>query len=257
MLPASIGLASGILSGVFGIGGGIITTPALRLLMGAPAIIAVGTPLPVIIPSAATGAVQYLRHRSADLRGGIMLGLSGAPASVAGALIAEKIGGRLVLIGTAVLILYAAGDMLQQLFSRKRTGESAADTDAQTTRVSGRTAVIVGAVAGLYSGLFGLGGGFIIVPMLSRWAKLPIKRAIGTSLVAVTLLAIPGTLAHSYAGNVDWATAGLMVLGVVPGAFVGARITLGMAERFIGVAFAILLIVVAGWLALVELGGGM
>jgi uncharacterized membrane protein YfcA len=254
-LPAAIGFASGVLSGLFGIGGGVITTPAIRLLLGAPAIIAVGTPLPVIIPSAATGAVVYARHRIADVRSGVMLGLAGSLTSVAGAAIAEKIGGSAVMVGTSALLVYAAGDMLQQVLGSPKAAASGDATAGERARMGWGAIAGIGAVTGLYSGLFGLGGGFVLVPMLSRWAKMPVKRAIGTSLVAVTILAVPGTIAHSYAGNVDWPMAFSLMLGVVPGALLGARITMGAADRPLRVAFAALLIVSAVWLILVELGG--
>lgn len=261
-----IGFASGVLSGMFGIGGGILTTPAIRLILKAPAMVAVGTPLPVIIPSAATGAFQYLRHKTADLRTGITIGLSGAVTAVLGAFGAEKVGGTVVLIGTAALILYAAGDMIEQIWRHKPAVQTsdefaraqdfeAAERDAATgPTLSAGAAVVMGAVAGLYSGFFGLGGGFVLVPLLGRWGRMPMKRAIGTSLVAVTLLAIPGTFAHSLAGNIDWRIALAMMIGVVPGSLIGVRLTLGTADRVLRVAFVGLLVVSAGWLAAAEWG---
>jgi uncharacterized membrane protein YfcA len=109
----------------------------------------------------------------------------------------------------------------------------------------------------LYSGFFGLGGGFVLVPMLSRWLSFPIKRAIGTSLVAVAVLAIPGTITHALLGNIDWSIALGLVIGVVPGALIGAHLTQGARDRNIRIAFTILLILVAVWLATSELGAVM
>jgi len=114
---------------------------------------------------------------------------------------------------------------------------------------------MIGAVAGLYSGFLGLGGGFIVVPGLTRYCGMSVKRAIGTSLVTVAVLAIPGTLAHSLLGHVDWNLAMWLAIGVVPGAVLGARITERASDRAVRLSFAALLIVAGLWLAATELAG--
>ena len=96
-LTAAVGFVSGVLSGMFGIGGGIITTPAIRLLLGYPALVAVGTPLPVIIPGALTGAVSLRAVRPRGRAAGLTLGAWGAVASVGGAALTRIVGGRIVL----------------------------------------------------------------------------------------------------------------------------------------------------------------
>ncbi len=246
----AIGFVSGVLSGMFGIGGGVVTTPALRLILGAPALIAVGTPLPVIIPSAITGAISYTRRGLADVRTGVTVGLVGSGFAVAGALLATRAGGRVVLMATAVLIVYMAADMLLQTIRPPATAKAA--PPERGANIWGLA--LLGAVTGLYSGFLGLGGGFVLVPMLSRWFGFPVKRAIGTSLVAVGLLAIPGTISHYLLGNVDVHAALLLIVGVVPGALVGARITFGASDRAIRLGFAALLLVVGVTLAASELG---
>lgn len=252
-LTLAIGLASGVLSGMFGIGGGIVTTPALRLLLHASALQAVGTPLPVIIPSALAGAITYGRRGLTDVRAGLILGLSGSAFAVAGAIAAVKAGGRAVLVVTAALIVYMAADMVQQV-TRKRSAEEIAP--ASSTKAPAPAAgwlALAGAMTGLYSGFLGLGGGFVLVPLLTRWFKFPVKRAIGTSLVTVGILAVPGSIAHYLLGNVDVAAAGLLALGVVPGALIGARITLGTSDKAVRIGFAALLACVGLLLALSEL----
>ena len=272
----AIGFVSGVLSGMFGIGGGVVTTPALRLILGAPALIAVGTPLPVIIPSAITGAISYTRRGLADVRTGVTVGLVGSGFAVAGALLATRAGGRVVLMATAVLIVYMAADMLLQTIRPPATAKAApvapaaapvgpAASDPTDGSIVAEAApperganiwglALLGAVTGLYSGFLGLGGGFVLVPMLTRWFGFPVKRAIGTSLVAVGLLAIPGTISHYLLGNVDVHAALLLIVGVVPGALVGARITFGASDRAIRLGFAALLLVVGVTLAASELG---
>ena len=91
-------------------------------------------------------------------------------------------------------------------------------------------------------------------PKLRKNAKVPIKRAVGTSLVAVGILAVPGTITHYLLGNVDVQLAALLIIGVIPGAVVGARITFGATDRFVRVGFAVLLAGVGLLLGASELG---
>jgi hypothetical protein len=100
----------------------------------------------------------------------------------------------------------------------------------------------------------GLGGGFILVPMLTRWIRFDIKRAIGTSLAAIAILAVPGTVAHSVLGNVDWGMAAGLIVGVVPGAWLGSRISLGASDRAVRIGFSAMLLLMGGALAGSELG---
>lgn len=291
-----IGFVSGILSGAFGIGGGIITTPAIHLILGAPALIAVGTPLPVIFPSALTGTISYARRGIIDMRAGIICGIAGSATAVLGAWTTRLVGGQVVLIATAALILYTAADMVLQVLRPPRLGlEASEEADAfQVVGVletgegvgpeSGSTAegdsascserakpvnerapnrpsptlklIAIGVVTGFYSGFLGLGGGFVLVPMLTRWLAFDIKRAIATSLLAITILAIPGTITHALLGHIDWRIAAVLAVGVIPGAMIGARLTLGSAERTVRLAFAVLLLVVGAWLAITSLTGG-
>lgn len=278
-----VGFVSGVLSGAFGIGGGIVMSPSIKLLLGGSALAAVATPLVAIVPSAVTGSYAYIKRGVTDVRIGAVVGACGMFFGPLGALAASRVGGNLVLMGTSALILYVAGDtiwgLMQSRQARAKSQEKSvaaagvateASSDAvadAATEASSDTAVGVaaeassvaaatpyvralgiGVVAGFFSGFFGLGGGFIIVPLLVRILKMNYKQAIGTSLMAVALVALPSLLTHAYLGNVDWVIGAGLVVGVVPGAAIGAKITLGASERIVRILFACLLIVVGLWL---------
>ena len=292
-----IGLVSGVLSGAFGIGGGIITTPGIRLLLGAPALVAVGTPLPVIIPSAITGSINYLRRGSLSVRVGLWCGIFGSAFAVLGALATQYVGvlfhadsGTIVLLATAALILYTAADMILQVIHPPRIGLEAAEEQdafapsqppaadhaaaaharAASYGMAGLTSppppepasqlaplwklAVIGGLTGFYSGFLGLGGGFVLVPLLTRWLHFDIKKAIGTSLMAIAILAVPGTITHALLGHIDWWLAAALAVGVIPGAWLGSRFTLGSSDRATRIAFAVMLVVVGGWLAAAEMG---
>jgi uncharacterized membrane protein YfcA len=103
----------------------------------------------------------------------------------------------------------------------------------------------IGLVAGFVSGLLGVGGGIIMVPALTVLIGMPLRRALGTSLLVISVLVVPGTIVHWALGHIDWAIFLALTLGVVPGARIGARIALTTSERTLRVAVGTFLLVVA------------
>jgi uncharacterized protein len=112
---------------------------------------------------------------------------------------------------------------------------------------SGRTLKLAatGTVAGLFSGLFGVGGGTVIVPLLVLWLGYDERRATGTSLAAIVVISVFATLAQGAYGNVGYAKALLVGLPAVPGALLGTWIQQRVRTETIGLLFALLLIAVA------------
>lgn len=261
---AAVGVGSGLLSGMFGIGGGILTTPAIRLLLGGTAIAAVASSLPPIILTSITGAVSYARSGLADVRSGLTIGGWGAVLAVLGAYLTRFIGGGPLLLATAVIIGYMAVDMaLLALRPRPEPSTPAlAEADEvlaaakpvrRTLTLTPRSLAVVGCVTGLYAGLLGLGGGFIVVPVLTRWFGVPAKRAAGTSLVAIGLLSLPATVTHALLGHIDWRIALALSLTVIPGTLAGARVAKAATDRFVELGFAALLVAAAVVLAANEI----
>jgi hypothetical protein len=242
-----IGFGAGVLSGVFGVGGGIAMTPGVQVFLGAPPIIALATPLPVILPTAATGAWRYQRAGEVNIRAAAWMGGSGAAAAGLGALATKVIQPHLLLLATAALLGWQAVSILRGAASRAGAAEPA--TPATSTTRS----VIVGVAAGLISGLLGIGGGLVMVPLMAGWLRMPLKQALGTSLLAITAIVIPGTIVHAALGHIDWALAGALTLGAVPGARVGAGLAIGARERTLGVAVGSFLLLAAVAYGLSEL----
>jgi uncharacterized membrane protein YfcA len=89
----------------------------------------------------------------------------------------------------------------------------------------------VGAIAGLLSGLLGIGGGVVMVPAFTQVAGFPLKRAIATSLACVGIFAVPGTITHALLGNIDWRFGLPLTVGIIPGARLGAALALRAGDR--------------------------
>ncbi len=240
---ALIGFASGVASGAVGIGGAILSTPGIRWALDVPAVIAVGTTLPVIVPSAITGVIAYIRTGFVETRAAVIAAIAGSCFAILGALVTDLVQGELLLVATALLILVLAYRMLP------RHGD---DDDQRVARFEPTipVLVVVGAVSGFVSGLLGVGGGVILVPVLSGLLRFPIKSAIGTSLAVVAAQAIPGTITHAQLGHIDWAIAGGLVIGVVPGARIGSRLAVATEDRklrmFVAVALGVLALIFGG-----------
>jgi uncharacterized membrane protein YfcA len=235
---ALIGFASGVASGAIGIGGAILSTPGIRWALDVPAVIAVGTTLPVIVPSAVTGVIAYIRTGFVETRAAVVAAIAGSVFAVFGAFVTDVVQGELLLVATAVLILVLAYRMVPR-------GDQDGDGVAPRVEPTIPVLLVIGAVSGFVSGLLGVGGGVILVPVLSGLLRFPIKAAIGTSLAVVAAQAIPGTITHWQLGHIDWAIAGGLVIGVVPGARIGSRLAIATEDRKLGTFVAIALAVLA------------
>jgi uncharacterized membrane protein YfcA len=232
-----IGLVSGILSGLFGVGGGIVMTPGLQFLLGAPPIVALATPLPVILPTAITGAYTYGRAKELDTHAAAWIAGPGIVGAIAGSWLTDVVNTRLLLVVTALLMAYQGIGILRGA----RPGRASRRHHEGTPLIYAG----IGAAAGLISGLLGIGGGLIMVPLLAGALGMPLKRALGTSLLAIAVLVIPGTIVHASLGHIDWAIFAVVTIGAVPGARIGARLALGTKERTLRILVGSFLLVVA------------
>jgi uncharacterized membrane protein YfcA len=235
LLGVAIGLAAGVLSGLFGVGGGIITTPAIQEFLGGAPYIAVGTPLPVIIPTAIVGGYTYSRAGEVSWRAVRYAAPPGVGGAVLGAWLTSLVDPHWLLLVTAGLIGYQAIRVMHAANVNIRPRGS----------TPGWSYVVLGAFTGFVSGLLGVGGGIVFVPLVTTMLGMPLKRALGTSLVLIAIIAVPGTIVHAALGHIDWAIFAVLVVGVVPGARIGARLALGTREPTLRLLVGSFLLVVA------------
>ena len=256
LLTFLVGVGAGVLSALLGVGGAVVTTPAIRVL-GATPILAVGSTVPAILPAAISGTWRYAKAGLVDWRAALGLGISGAVFAIGGAMTSSLIDGRILMLLTAFLMFWSG-------ISVVRGGRGSADpspapeaspdpspaseASPAAAPVPKHSLPLIGslcAASGFVAGLLGVGGGIIMVPVLTGPLKIPMKSAVASSLVAVAIFSIPALITHIILGHVDWAFALPLMLGVVPGAQIGARITIGSSDRSIRLLFGALIIVLA------------
>lgn len=231
------GVATGIMSGTFGVGGAVISTPAIRAL-GCTAALAVGTTLPSILPGAVTGSWRYRQGELIRWRVIAFTAPSGVVAAVVGAWVSPRVpgNGHLLMVLTALLLMWSAINMIRVVAPKNLTDEHVTTEKSQNT-----LAILTGIFAGGLSGLLGLGGGIIMVPLFRRWLGLPIKNAVATSLICVGCFAIPGTITHALENGIDWRFALWLTAGVVVGAPLGSKMALKMSDKKLQRVFGLFL----------------
>lgn len=236
-----IGLLAGVLGAILGLGGGVVVVPALSLVANA-----LGQPLPIaaaiavsqvgVLAVGLSGAAGYLQRGLVQARTGYLY----APLTIGGGVLGSLLGlvlpARTVATVFAALLLYSAYRLL-------RAGRRA----VQGGTPSRWTAPGMG-FAGVMSGLLGIGGGSVQVPVMNLLGGLPLREAIATSTFIMGLTAVANTLIYQAGGVLDPALACAVGLGVLVGARAGSRLQEHISTEQLKVIFAGLLLLTAGQL---------
>ncbi|MHA7263700.1 sulfite exporter TauE/SafE family protein [Arthrobacter sp. TMN-37] len=237
-----VGVVGGLLSGLFAIGGGIIMVPLLMALANFDQRSAAATSLAAIVPASVVGSTTYLLAGEIDLLAGFFIAIGG----IVGALLGSALLKRIPIVWLRwmfiVFILLVAARMV--LVSPVR-GES-----LEFSALVALGYAVLGLAMGILSGLFGIGGGIIVVPALIGIFAASDLIAKGTSLLVMIPTSAIGTAANWRAGTVD-VGAGLIVgVAATAASIPGAALALALPARLSGILFGLLLLVVAAQLTL-------
>jgi uncharacterized membrane protein YfcA len=258
ILTLIFGALAGFSLGLTGGGGAIFAVPLLVYGLGVPAREAVGVSLLTVGSTSFVGFVQRARRSMVEFPTGLLFAIAGMIGAPVGAWLADRIPEAVLLGLFALLMLVIAVRMWV------KSGDSAArlpiiadDNAGPTCRrdpegklhLTSQCAVVLGLVglgAGVLAGLFGVGGGFIIVPALVMFSGMGLQRAIGTSLLVITVISASGTASHLLAGkDLSLATAGVFTAGSVAGLFAGSGLAQRLAGPVLQKVFAAAIVVVA------------
>jgi hypothetical protein len=240
-----IAIAAGVMGAILGLGGGIIIVPALTLLFGVPMRTAVAASTVSIIATSTGAAVAYLNDKLTNIRVAMWLEMGTATGALTGALVAGYLNQRLLFILFGALLGYSGYNMVRTR-GQDRTQAVVPDRVSRRLHLAGSyhdlalhrrvdyqvTHGLLGLVimyfSGIAAGLLGIGAGIFKVPAMDQVMGLPFKASTATSNFMIGVTAASGAVVYFARGDVKPLVAGPVVLGVLVGALVGARLMVRM-----------------------------
>lgn len=229
-----VGGIGGLLSGAFGVGGGIVMVPLLIWLLGFDQRRAAATSLVAIVPTAIAGAIQYLVQGEVDVVAGVIVAVGGIAGSLVGTRLLRTLPlGWLRWLFIALLVVVA----IRLFFEVPSRG-----AELVLSPLTAVLLVLVGVVMGVASGLFGIGGGVILVPVLVALFGISDLLAKGTSLLAMIPTSVTGSVSNARAGLVRVADGVIAGVAATAASFGGVALAFLLPPRLASILFAILLL---------------
>jgi uncharacterized membrane protein YfcA len=245
LLMLAGGLAAGAFGSLLGLGGGVLIVPLLTLGFDLPLREAIGVSLACVVATSAAAASTYLERGVADLRLAMRLELFTAAGAVAGGLLAFALDEQLLAGLFALVLVYVAATMV-----RRAVGQAAPDgtPEAISTPLKAQNLPLGAAgstVGGVLSGLLGIGGGVIIVPLMHLGLGLPLRVATATSTVMIAVTAAASGIVYLVRGGIDPYVLGPTAVGVFVGAILGSRSAERIDLRILRLLFIAVLVYTA------------
>lgn len=254
-----VGLAAGVLAGLFGVGGGILFTPALFLVfseagVARPVIWTIASSLFCTFVSALSSSVRQGQQQNLYWSQGIRVGIFGAVGTFVGKQLSTSVyySEQEFVVFFSLLLLFAA-----YVFARRGRQKSEQSDPSAIDTIRFRRGSLIGGAGGFLASLAGIGGGTAMVPLMNLYYKLPIKQAVSVSSLAIVIISLAGWLqlgamdpsgggltAYSF-GYVDFGAALPLVIGGLAGGFAGAWLNLKLNRRLLQWGFALLALSVA------------
>lgn len=235
VLDGALGLLIGLVLGLLGGGGSILTVPALVYIVGQPPQAAVTASLMIVGSNSMTGAFFHRSQGTLNWRIALVFGGAGMLLAYFAAGLSKYFSGELLMTLFAIL-MFSVG--LLMIFRQ---------VPAQTEMQSRSWPIIIasGAVVGLLTGFLGVGGGFLIVPALVMLVGLPMPQAVGTSLIVIAMNSVAGLLGHLGGVALDWDVILIFALAGILGTYLGTQLSQFIQPDKLRRLFAVFIIVLA------------
>jgi uncharacterized membrane protein YfcA len=227
---------------MLGGGGSILTVPIFVYAMGYDPKLAIAMSLPVVGVTSLVGAAGHWRAGTVDLRAALTFGVVAMVGAVGAARLSKFVPGVVQLTLLGIVMMVAAAFMLKAPVNERRR-------DAESGGLESRTLVgITGLGVGILTGLVGIGGGFLFVPAFVLLAGLPMKTAVGTSLLVIAMNTVAGALAYHGQFDVPWTVVSLFAAIAVAGSVIGTRAVRFVPQRALRRGFAYFLFAMAAFI---------
>jgi len=231
-----LGFAAGLLGSIIGLGGGIIIVPVLTFFGFSPAL-AASNSIFAVFSNAIASSISYAKQRRIEYSIGLKLGLLSIPGTVVGAFISSEITPSFFKILFALILISAS----IYIFSKRKIEPKKYNISKQIMIL----AIGASFVAGIMSGLFGIGGGIIFVPLMVIAMGLSMKNAAPTSQFILLFASASALVTHTLLGHPDFYQALLLSVGAFVGGIVGARLSLEIKENSLKILISIVMVAVA------------
>lgn len=245
----------GIVVGLTGMGGGALMTPMLVLFFGVPPLAAVSSDLVASAVMKPVGSFVHLRHGTVNLKLVGYLCLGSVPTAFAGVFILKALGddeqmqhavkialGVAILFTATMLMVRAYMRLIERAKSRDGKGEPL-PMERPEVKVKVIPTILLGAVGGLIVGMTSVGSGsLIIIGLMMMYAGLKASQLVGTDLVQAVPLVVSAALAHAFFGDLDLAISIPLIIGSVPGAYIGAQLSTRLPGGIVRRALAFVLL---------------
>lgn len=258
----AFGLGVGVLVGMTGIGGGSLMTPLLILVFGIKPITAVGTDLAYGAITKTVGGWRHLRQGTVDMSLSLWMAVGSVPAAIGGVYVLELIEraygddfDSILIVALAVTLLFTGAVTMGRALFLKALHDKERDTVEMTTR-NKVYAVVLGVAVGFVLGVTSAGSGALIAVGLILLFRLVPSRVVGTDIFHAAILLWAAAAAHIVAGNVDFALAGNILIGSIPGVWIGSNLTLRVGNSVLRRTLGLVLIG-AGLALLSKAGAGI
>jgi uncharacterized protein len=238
---AVLALIVGFVLGLLGGGGSVLTVPILIYVLGVPVKPAIAASLCVVGLVAFIGFLTHARQGTVAKRVALIFGPFAVAAAYGGARVAKHVPGEVQLVLFALVSLAGSIMMFRGTFRKARVEEPV----AYTREIDAATFLLLaleGAGVGFITGLIGIGGGFLIVPALVFVAKIPMRLAIGTSLLIITMNALSGFAGYAGIVPIDWNLVGWFTAVAAVGSITGTLMSKRVPQRRLKQVFGVLLI---------------
>ena len=242
VLLTVIGLVAGTLGSLMGLGGGIIIVPAMMILSSYLAIlagitpqVAVGTSLLIMIFTGLSSTLAYLKQKTVDLKSGWLFFAGSGPGALFGVYFNNSIDAKSFLIYFGIFIIFVSFVLMIRKYlkplklTKRGIKRDYINERGETIEYGYHPALAlpIAFVVGMCSGLFGIGGGSLMVPAMILLFGFPPHRAVATSMFMIFLSAILSSVSHIALGNVNW----LYALALVPGAWFGGQLGASINQK--------------------------